>query len=114
MSEAGAKPGLAARVLVCERSPSYHERILLSVLDAIEALLAGKIDVVALQSKLVSSEAALDHSVGDILNDLQRLDGELELVRFGVHEADQREQVDRLLEPLAIRVRATLEGRGAT
>ena len=66
-----------------------------------------------LQSRLSGSAHALDRCVGDdLLSELRRLDGALEIIIFTVAESEQRTAALGELEPASQLIRARLQESG--
>lgn len=62
-----------------------------SITDAISSFEDGTIDVVQLQSKLEAVAATIDNSERELLDELRRVDGMLQLVVFAEPATRQRE-----------------------
>ena len=84
--------------------------ILLTLHDAIFRFRQGPMSVSELQSRLNGNAQALDRSVGDdLLNELRRLDGALEMIIFTVSADEQRNAALAELEPVSKLIRARLQ-----
>lgn len=69
--------------------------------------------VTELQSRLDGNAQALDRSVGDdLLNELRRLDADLETIIFTVPASEQRAAALARLEPASQLIRARIQESG--
>jgi hypothetical protein len=85
----------------------HAQRVLAPVLDAVDRVQAGDAPVAELQASVASAAGALDNAHAETRLALERLDSDLEMIRFTVDVTDQASAVRAKTAQLLELIRTT-------
>ena len=86
----------------------WRQRTLESPLAAIDAYRVGEGDIAAVQTAIDVAAGVLESPDRSLSDAMRQAEGELEVIRFTVSEAEQRAVALRILDPLYSRIEAAL------
>ena len=78
----------------------HAQRVVQRVLEAAAAVHEGRASIADLQATTTGAAGALDNSNADLRTALERLDSDLEMIRFTVEEAHQGAAIRQVVEPV--------------
>jgi hypothetical protein len=80
----------------------HARRVVQRVLEAAAAVQERRASIASLQTATAGAAGALDNSSADIRAALERLDSDLEMIRFTVGEAHQAAAIRQAVGPLRV------------